>query len=51
MHMVTIQSDFARDHSPMIAQAASRGLITTKVGTNTFGRVWRVTAKGLEGIQ
>lgn len=45
------KSNFARFEADWVAAAASSGLITTRVGDDTFGHLWRVTAKGLALIQ
>ena len=42
----TLQSEYAREHSQSVAELASRGLITTQVATDDYGKVWRVTAAG-----
>lgn len=44
-----LQSNFARDHSQVIARLASCGLISTEVPPKSgmFGYHWRVTLKGL----
>jgi hypothetical protein len=41
-----IQSDFARENAPVVAQAASLGFITTKRPDGHFGRDWLVSRKG-----
>ena len=43
---VTLQSNFARDHSMYIAMLASQGLLTTFDG-ELYGNKWRVTFEGL----
>lgn len=45
----SIQSDLARTAAQEIAEAASRGYISTKVvpTADTFGRVWKITHTGL----
>lgn len=47
---ISVQSDFARGNAAYVAAAASLGLITSRSGSE-FGRVWRVTVKGLEYLQ
>ena len=45
------KSNFAKYEADWIAVAASMGLITTRINHATFGRMWRVTAKGLALIK
>ncbi|WP_067516879.1 hypothetical protein [Endozoicomonas ascidiicola] len=42
----TLQSQYARDNSREVAELSSRGLITTQVSTEEYGKVWRVNAAG-----
>ena len=42
----TVQSDFARERAEDIGALASQGLITTKDGKDTYGRLWRITPPG-----
>lgn len=41
------KSDFARENADLIAMAASDGLITTKLATGLYQRIWVVTPQGL----
>ncbi|BAF89594.1 hypothetical protein AZC_3596 [Azorhizobium caulinodans ORS 571] len=41
------KSNIAKAEADGVALAASLGLITTRVDATTFGRIWRVTPKGL----
>jgi hypothetical protein len=47
----TVMSDFCQRHMALVAMAASMQLITTRVEANTYGRVWRVTNKGLRWLE
>src|SRR5215469_15352966 len=47
---VSLQSDYFRANAVHIAMAASLGLITTKVGKETFANSWHITKEGLEWI-
>lgn len=42
----TLQSDYARRNAIHVAELASRGLITTRVGHGSYSKHWRVTAAG-----
>lgn len=42
----TVQSNYARRNSLVVAELASRGLITTHVGHGTYSKHWRVTPAG-----
>lgn len=42
----TVQSDFAREQAEEIGSLASQGLISTKDGKDTYGRLWRITPPG-----
>lgn len=42
----TVQSDFARERAQEVGALASQGLITTKEGKDTYGRLWRITPPG-----
>lgn len=46
----TIQSNFAQKHAEFVAMAASKGLITTQIKRDLFGRHWRVTVLGLQWL-
>lgn len=45
----TTKSDFARDHQDALAEASSRGFMTTLVvpGRTVHGRLWKITPEGL----
>lgn len=45
-----IQSDDARRYAEVVAEAASRNLITTEVihGSGVHGRLWKITIGGLQ---
>lgn len=45
---ISTQSNIARQYSQVVAMAACRGLITTVVGKDLYGKVWRVTPAGIE---
>jgi hypothetical protein len=40
------KSDFARAYADEIAEAACRGLITTRTEAGEWGRYWRITPAG-----
>jgi hypothetical protein len=42
------KSDYARTYADEVAIAASLGLISTKIGKDSFDRLWRVTRKGMD---
>jgi hypothetical protein len=46
----TLSCDFARQHVAYVALAACKGLITTRISKDVFGRTWRITAMGLRLI-
>lgn len=48
-YSITTKSDQARESADVIAEASSRGLITTEVtpGSNLYGRLWKITSLGL----
>lgn len=46
----TVKSDYARREADIIAMAASLQLISTKIGAQTFTRMWRITSKGLQWL-
>lgn len=48
-HPKTLQSNYVRKHSELVAKLASLGLITTNSGYS-FGKVWLVTASGIAAI-
>lgn len=48
---VTVQSNFARANMEEVAALASLGLISTKIGPRTFGKVWRITEAGIETLR
>lgn len=41
------RSDFARTHADEVAIASCLGLITVRHDSTTWGRSWRITARGL----
>ena len=43
-------SDFAQRNMAQVAMASSRSLITTQVDKTEFGRIWRITNKGLRWL-
>lgn len=43
-----IHSNFVRENGPEVAALASLGLITTKITTGAFGRIWRITPQGMK---
>lgn len=45
----TTKSDTARDYADEVAEASSRGFLTTQVvhGRELYGRVWKITAPGI----
>ena len=45
----TTKSDFARQHTDLIAKAASDNLITSADGVG-HGNIWRVTPLGLQRV-
>ena len=49
----TTKSDFARSEAPLIALAASEGLVTSKTfdPQEPWGSCWRITARGLRLIE
>lgn len=47
----SVSSDFARAKSQEVAALASLGLITTKVGKQSYGRIWRITEEGIETLR
>lgn len=47
----TTKSDFARKHVDLIAEAACQGLITIFTPRNHWGRVWHITAMGLQLLE
>jgi hypothetical protein len=47
---VKVKSRFARDNAGIIAMAASKQLITTRVGPNTYGGAWQITGSGLRYV-
>ena len=44
------KSDFARANANLVALAASQGLISTRVGRETYGTKWLLAPAGLERI-
>lgn len=49
-YALTTKSDTARNFADEIAEAASRGFITTQVafGDDLCGRLWKITVAGLQ---
>jgi hypothetical protein len=49
-YSTTTRSNLAREYGDTIAEAASRGFITTEVvpGGGLFGRLWKITPTGLQ---
>jgi hypothetical protein len=45
-----VSSRFAREHSELVAMAASLQLITTRVTKDVFSREWQITSKGLRWL-
>lgn len=47
-----VKSNFAREHAQAVAAAACLALITTESlpHSNTFGRTWLITTKGLKRL-
>lgn len=51
---VTTKSDLTRQHANEVAEAASRGWITTAIlrpSRNRYGRQWRMTSTGLMAFE
>jgi hypothetical protein len=46
----TVSCDFARTNAPFVAIAACKGLITTRISADVYGRNWIITAAGLRMI-
>ena len=44
------KSNFAREFADEVAIAASLGLITTKIGKDSFDKTWHITRKGLDHL-
>jgi hypothetical protein len=44
------KSDYARAHANLVALAASRGLITTRLDRETYGTRWLISPDGLSRI-
>lgn len=51
-YAITTKSDYAREYADEIAEAASRGFLTTAVvpGRAIHGRLWKVTPQGLSHL-
>lgn len=47
----SVSSDFARYRAQEIGALASLGLISTKVGKQEYGRIWRITEDGIETLR
>lgn len=48
LHGFRTKSDFARAYADEVAVAASLGLISTKIGADSFDRTWHITRKGMD---
>jgi hypothetical protein len=48
----TLQSDDARRFAHEVAEASSRGWITTEIvpGSNVYGRQWKITLTGIAAL-
>jgi hypothetical protein len=48
-YAITTKSDYSREYADELAEAASRGFVTTEItpGSNLYGRLWKITALGL----
>jgi hypothetical protein len=44
------KSDFARQHANLVALAASRGYLTTRLDRENYGTRWLVTPDGLSRV-
>lgn len=44
---ITVSSNYAQEKALLIAMAASKGLITTKIHMDVYGRTWRLTVGGM----
>lgn len=44
------KSDFARKDAIHVGVAASLGLISTRLGPDTFGTTWHATPRGLRAL-
>lgn len=44
------KSNYSRQYANEVAVAASLGLITVRIGKDSYDRMWRVTRKGLDYI-
>ena len=47
---VTVSSNYAREKAPIVAMAASLGLISTRISRDVFGRTWMLTVGGLRTL-
>lgn len=45
-----VSSNFARSHAEYVACAASKGLISTRVGYESYSRTWLITSLGLQWL-
>lgn len=48
---ITVSSNYARTNAIDVAELASRGLITTHVGSGIHSKHWRVSAAGLAFLE
>lgn len=46
-----MSSNFAREHAPVVAIAASLGFITVHFTDGHWGRTWHVTVPGLRYLE
>jgi hypothetical protein len=44
------KSDYARQHANLVALAASRGYLTTRLDRENYGTRWLVTPEGLARV-
>jgi len=44
----SVSGTLAREQAQIVAMAASCGYITTETTKGEFGRVWRITVRGLD---
>lgn len=51
-YAITTKSDYARDYADELAEASSRGFLTTAVvpSRSIFGRLWKMTPTGLQHL-
>lgn len=51
MQPASLQSNYVRANAQEFAELASRGLITTQLWTDEYGKHWRVSKAGLAFLQ